>query len=117
MATAEDFRRIALGLHDTIESAHMGHPDFRHGGRIFATLHADMQWGMVYLTPDQQADMLRAHPGAFTPEPGAWGRNGCTAVKLAAANDELLGEVLTLAKRHVAAKKKKSGAPPPRRRG
>ena len=44
---AKDFRRIALGLEGVIESAHMGHPDFRVSGRIFATLHADMQFGMI----------------------------------------------------------------------
>ena len=35
---AEDFRRIALSLEGVEESSHMGHPDFRVGGRIFATL-------------------------------------------------------------------------------
>jgi hypothetical protein len=33
-----DFRRIALSLEGAEESAHMGSPDFRVGGRIFATL-------------------------------------------------------------------------------
>ena len=32
---AEDFRRIALGMKDTVESAHMNHPDFRVRGKIF----------------------------------------------------------------------------------
>ncbi len=54
MLRAEDFRRIALGMTDAVEGAHMGHPDFRVNGRIFATLHADQKWGMVKLTPEQQ---------------------------------------------------------------
>ena len=41
MATETEFRRIALGMKDAVEGAHMGHPDFRVNGRIFATLHAD----------------------------------------------------------------------------
>ena len=45
MLTENDFRRIALGMKGAIESAHMGHPDFRANGRIFATLHHDRQWG------------------------------------------------------------------------
>jgi len=49
--TDTDFRRVALALTDAVESAHMGHPDFRVNGRIFATLHADMKFGMVALTP------------------------------------------------------------------
>jgi hypothetical protein len=72
--TAEDFRRVALGMTAAIESSHMGHPDFRANGRIFATLHPDFQWGMVKLTPDQQDEFARQHPAAFVPEPGAWGR-------------------------------------------
>ena len=57
--TAEDFRRMALGMKGAIEGAHMGHPDFRINGKIFATLHADRQWGMVKLTPHQQAEFVR----------------------------------------------------------
>ena len=58
---AKDFRRIALGFEGAIESAHMGHPDFRANGRIFATLKADMEFGMVKLTPDEQTHV---HPRA-----------------------------------------------------
>ena len=38
VVTAREFRRIALSLPQASEAAHMGHPDFRVGGRIFATL-------------------------------------------------------------------------------
>jgi hypothetical protein len=59
-----------------VESAHMGHPDFRVNGRIFATLHPDHQSGMVKLTPDQQRIFVRENPSAFIPENGAWGAAG-----------------------------------------
>ena len=36
--TASQFRKIAIGLPDAEERAHMGHPDFRVAGKIFATL-------------------------------------------------------------------------------
>jgi hypothetical protein len=39
----EDFRRIALSLPGAEESSHMGAPDFRVGGRIFATLASQGQ--------------------------------------------------------------------------
>jgi len=97
MATEHDFRRIALGLADAIESAHMGHPDFRVNGRIFATLHHDRSTGMVKLTPDQQRTFVRDHPATFLSENGAWGRQGCTRVRLKDADTEVLGEALTLA--------------------
>jgi len=97
MITASAFRRIALGMSGAIEGAHMGHPDFRANGKIFATLHADDKHGMVKLAPDQQRDFVRAHPEAFTPENGAWGRQGCTRVRLAAVDEDTLGEAMTLA--------------------
>jgi hypothetical protein len=97
MLTAEDFRRIALGMKDTSESAHMGHPDFRVKGKIFATLHGDNQWGMVKLTPEQQQRFVHDAPEAFAPERGAWGLQGCTAVRLSAVDEEALGEAMTFA--------------------
>ena len=100
MLLAADFRRIALGMKDTVEGAHMGHPDFRVHGKIFASLHADLTWGMVKLTPEQQQRFVREVPEAFAPENGAWGRQGCTAVRLDAVDEETLGEALTLAWRN-----------------
>ena len=94
---ADDFRRMALALDGVIESAHMGHPDFRVGTRIFATLHTGDRFGMVALTPEQQRELLDGHPGMFSPEAGAWGRGGSTRVHLAAAEEEVVGEALTLA--------------------
>ena len=95
--TIKDFRRIALGLKDTIESAHMGHPDFRIDGRLFASLHKDQQWGMVALTPDQQQEFVIHGRETFVPENGAWGRMGYTKVHLASVDEDALGRALTLA--------------------
>ena len=92
-----DFRRVALGMEGAVEGAHMGHPDFRVNNRIFATLHDDRAFGMVKLTPDQQEQFISAHPDAFAPESGAWGRAGCTRVRLASVHEEMLGEAVTLA--------------------
>src|SRR3954469_20041645 len=98
--TAKDFRRIALGMKDAIESAHMGHPDFRVHGRIFATLHGDRKSGMVKLTPEQQERFVGEAPASFVPEDGAWGLQGCTAVELDVGDEEVLGEAMTLPWRH-----------------
>lgn len=95
--TEADFRRMALGMRDAVERAHMGHPDFRVQNRIFATLQPDRRLGMVTLTPEQQQTFVSEHAGAFTPANGAWGRQGCTLVRLADVDEELLGEALTLA--------------------
>ncbi len=104
MLTARDFRRIALGMKGAVEGAHMGHPDFRINGKIFATLHADRKRGMVKLTPGQQEIFVREHPAAFAPESGAWGRQGCTAVRLDAVDEDTAGEAMTLAWQNSAVK-------------
>ena len=99
--TPTGFRRIALGLKVAVEQAHHGQPDFRMGGRIFATLgYPDSKWGMVVLTPDQQRRFVRDHPGVFVPAAGAWGDQGSTTVRLDRIDEEALGEALTLAWRN-----------------
>lgn len=98
---AKDFRRIALAFEGAVEGAHMGHPDFRANGRIFATLHDGLKTGMVKLTPEQQDRFVRAEPSMFSPESGAWGRQGCTRVQLHATDEETLGEAMTLAWQNV----------------
>jgi len=97
MMKPNDFRQIALGMQDAIEREHMGHPDFRANGRIFATLSADDRWGMVALSPDQQAEFMEAHPQMFVPAAGAWGRGGSTMVRLELADAEVVGAAMTLA--------------------
>jgi hypothetical protein len=92
-------------MKDAIESAHMGHPDFRVHGSIFATIHPDHQWGMVKLTPDQQEKFVRENPATFVPESGVWGRQGCTGVRLDAVDEDTLGEAMTLAWQNTAKKR------------
>ena len=95
MASADDFRRIALAFPGAEERAHMGHPDFRVGGKIFATLHgAGKGTGAVMLLPEQQELAMAAEPDAFSPAAGGWGRGGSTIVSLADVSDEWLERVL-----------------------
>lgn len=82
----------------------MGHPDFRANGRIFATLQADEQTGMVAVTPEEQAELMYEHPGVFTPAAGAWGRQGCTLVRLSEASARVVKPALLLAWQKVMAK-------------
>jgi hypothetical protein len=104
--TAAEFRRLALSLPEAIASAHMGHPDFRVGGKIFATLaYPSKEWGVVMLTPDDQEFFVRAKPRAFTPVTGAWGRQGATQVRLRVAPKGMVREALIAAWRRRAPKK------------
>jgi hypothetical protein len=104
--TADQFRSLALELPEAVEDEHMGHPDFRVRGKIFATLGpADVEWGMVKLTPDQQADFVRDEPDVFERFAGAWGRRGCTKVHLEQAVAVSVREALVAAWRNTAPKR------------
>lgn len=104
--TVELFRKLALSLPEASESAHMGHPDFRVAGRIFATLgYPGTGWGMVRLPPDEQEYFVRTQPAAFAPVKGAWGRAGATLVRLTAARKGVVREALIIAWRARAPKR------------
>ena len=106
MPTVEDFRRIALAFPGAEEGAHMGHADFRVGGKIFATLGApDEAWGMAALMPEQQEDFITLAPAAFKPAAGAWGRGGSTLVRLEEVPEDLLEAALAAAWRKRAPRK------------
>jgi hypothetical protein len=104
--TAADFRRMALRFPEAAEGAHMNHPDFRVGGKIFATLgYPEMGMGMVKLFPDQQAEFVRAEPKVFAPVNGLWGRRGATYVRLKAAKKGSVQRALAVAWRNTAPRK------------
>jgi hypothetical protein len=103
--TADEFRSLALSLPEASESAHMGHPDFRVRGKIFATLGPGEEWGMVKLTPEQQAIFVRSEPEVFQPVKGGWGRRGATHVTLQTAADASVRQALSVAWRNTAPKR------------
>ena len=104
--TPEDFRRIALGLPEALESTHMGHPDFRVLNKVFATLgYPDQGWAMVKLTVEQQASFVHAEPEVYTPVKGAWGRRGATNLRLETADELSLRHAVVTAWRNVAPKR------------
>jgi hypothetical protein len=99
----DEFREIALSFNSAIESSHMNHPDFRAHGRIFATLsYPDASTGMVKLALPDQQHFVAAHPQVFYPAQGAWGLQGSTMVRLAAAEPGLIAQALELAWKHSA---------------
>lgn len=85
--TSADFRKLALSLPETVEVGHMGHPDFRVGGKIFATLgYPGAGWAMVRLLPEEQSAFVAARPKMFVPVKGGWGNAGATNVILRGAS-------------------------------
>jgi YjbR len=112
MLTADDFRDAALSLDGTIEGAHMGHADFRANGRIFASLDAEEATGNIKLTPEEQHEMMRAHPKMFTPAAGAWGRQGWTVVQLRAADEPSVRGAVLLAWQNITSQPRKAPSKP-----
>ncbi len=106
----DDFRRIALSFEGAEESSHMGQPDFRVGGRIFATLASAKQgYGNLRLTLEQQAAFVEELPEVFLPIAGGWGRMGMTHIRLAAAGEDVLTGALHTAWKLRVEKNAKSG--------
>ena len=104
--TPNEFRELALSFPEAIEFAHMRHPDFRVGGKIFATLgYPDEDSAMVKLSSDDQKEFVRTNPDLFQPAKGAWGRQGSTIVHLPAATLDIVREALRAAWRNIAPKR------------
>ena len=87
--------------------AHMGHPDFRVRGKIFASLGPKEAWGMVKLTPEQQRAFIENAAKIFKPASGAWGRQGYTNVYLPSAKAQIVRAALDFAAKNVANKKQR----------
>jgi hypothetical protein len=112
--TPNDFRRIALSFAGAEESSHMGHPDFRVGGRIFATLASVRQgFGNLMLAPEQQVAFVQELPGMFLPVKGGWGRMGATHILLSVANEDVLTGALQTAWKLRVEKNRKSAEKSP----
>jgi hypothetical protein len=95
---ANDFRRLALLLEGAEEGSHMGSPDFRVGGRIFATLaHQAQGYGNLMLSPELQAAFIEDQPTMFLPVAGGWGRMGATHIRLAVVSEDVLAGALQTA--------------------
>ena len=96
--TPEAFRKLALAIPGAVEGGHMGHPDFRRDGKIFATLGSPTEaHAMIKLPPEEQAVLVAAEPETFAPASGAWGRGGSTTIVLTKAKKASLEPALRLA--------------------
>jgi hypothetical protein len=119
--TPQAFRRLALALPDVREDAHMGHPDFRVRGKIFATLgYPDARFATLLLMPEQQQRLVREAPAVFAAVKGGWGLKGSTQVQLACAELSQTRQALRLAWERKASAQVSGPRPsqrrPPRRR-
>jgi len=106
VATAKDFRRIALSLPGTTKTPHFERTAFKVR-RIYATLASDGLTANLMLSPDEQALKCEVAPDAFAKIPNAWGARGATTATLAALTVAELRGALELAWRHAQAKKQR----------
>jgi hypothetical protein len=105
MATAKDFRRIALSLEGTTEAPHFDRTAFKVR-RIYATLAPDGRTANLMLMPDEQALKCEVAPEAFSRIPNAWGERGATTATLAKLTVTELRNALETAWQHAIAKKR-----------
>jgi hypothetical protein len=107
--TPDQFRKLALAVPGAVEQSHMGHPDFRLNGRIFATLQPQKGQAMVKISVEQQAALVDLDPETFLLF-GGWSKTGATGIALPRAKTalvkDLLKEAASLTSRRGAARKK-----------
>ena len=104
--TGADFRRLALAMPEATEGSHFGNADFRVGGKIFATLSQEKKgYGVLLLSPEEQAGMVEDAPEVFSPVPGGWGLKGSTLVSLSHVTADVLEAALRTAWRKRAPKR------------
>jgi hypothetical protein len=108
MATAKDFRRIALSLDGTTEAPHFDRTAFKVK-RIYATLAGDGKPANLMFATDEQTLKCELAPEAFSVIPNAWGARGATTVTLAKVSVAELRDALTIAWRHAVPAKPSRG--------
>jgi hypothetical protein len=94
--TSAVVRALVAGLDGTEESSHHGHPDFRVGGRIFASLNEDETRVHLRLTREEAELLAAGGPGRWT---AGWrqGRFAWAGAVLAEADAGQVAELLEAA--------------------
>ncbi|MFN7133348.1 MAG: MmcQ/YjbR family DNA-binding protein [Myxococcales bacterium] len=107
--TPLQFRKLALSLDGAVEVGHMGHPDFRVNGKIFASLQPAKGLGVVKLPADRQAALVASDPEAFVLF-GGWSKHGWTGMLLDEVPAATIRELVTLSHALVSAPKRRATA-------
>jgi len=94
--TTEDARAMLTSFEGATESEHHGHPDFRVGGKIFATLWPD-EGRTVLRLPMPLAESLAAEPSGPQRIVGRSGGMGWLSIQLADVSAETVRPLAELA--------------------
>ncbi len=98
--SADEARSLALSLPEAVEQDHHGRPSFRVGGKIFATLWSDERMNVML---DEGGILTAVDRAPDACEQVWWGKRlAAVGVRLAAADRELLAELLEDALEHKA---------------
>lgn len=103
MIDEKTVRRLALSLPEAVELPHWGHPSFRVGKRIFATLGEYEGQAVLKIPVDEQEILLEAMPGAFVVN--SWSKQGWLGVRLESIEADVFEKLLEDAWRRVAPKR------------
>lgn len=104
MLTCDDIRRLALALPEAHEAPHFEATSFRVKDKIFCTM-GDAPRVTLKFDPEDQHNLVQAHPGVVAPVEGYWGRSGWTTVDCAGLENELAVELMRMAWARVAPKR------------
>src|SRR5690349_8585993 len=104
MATAAEFRKLALEQHEAAEKSHFEQPDFRVKGKIFATLPREPGIGVLKLPPELMLRLAAEDDVTFMPAKG-FERGGWTRIRLANVSVAQLREGVPIAWAGVAPKR------------
>lgn len=110
--TPAAFAKLALSFDGATQGTHGGHPDFRAGGKVFASMgFKGPESATVKLTPEQQEMLVAAEPAIFSPVAGMWGHRGYTMIHLPAADVAAMKSVLAMAWRNVSGASRRAARP------
>ena len=80
-------------------------PPFRVKGKIFCTMGAEEPRVTLKFDPEDQRNLVEAHPNAIAPVAGYWGRSGWTVVDCARLEEGVVAGLMRMAWSRVGPKK------------
>jgi hypothetical protein len=110
--TPEALRAVALSLSGAHEEPHFDRTSFRVGKKIFATMTQEGDEAMIKATAEGAQVLIGGSPELFFGYGGWTSRGGAVGVRLAAAPDALMTELLTAAWHSIAPRSRPSLGPP-----
>lgn len=106
MITIETFRTLALSFPEATEEPHFEKTSFRIKKKIFATLDANKNLGVLKFNEIEQSVFCASSEKFFYPVPNKWGQQGWTIVDLTKVPEAMLQDALSVSYDTVAPKKR-----------